>query len=414
MSNIYHVPLILEKQGLHTIIRNHLKLDHIMLEAPLFDSWREMAQIVDSFQQKITICIVGKYVGLQDSYLSVSKALLHSSILLKTKVEITWVESSDLEDATKLSEPEKFEAAWKLVKEANGILVPGGFGVRGTLGKVAAAKYAREKKVPFLGVCLGMQIMVIEYARHVLHSPNANSTEFEEGTADPVIVFMPEINQLELGGTMRLGSRPTSINARISDSHGKPQNSLASVIYGFNDSTEVTSQSLDSSTECLVNERHRHRYEVNPERVEALEAAGLLFTGRDDQGVRMEIAELPRDVHPYYLGAQFHPELKSRPGRPSPPFFGFVAVAAGRGDLLHLAGKLWQEKEAQLHTLKEQSFSPVAGKRKRTSSADVTPIAPSKLQTAPNSNSKTLEDFRLPDSSVLENVASPRKRKGSH
>jgi CTP synthase len=407
VSNIYHVPLILEKQGLHHIIRSHLKLEDIMVTVPFFDSWREMAHIVDSFQETVDIAMVGKYVGLSDAYLSVTKALLHSSILLRVKVVAHWIESSDLEDATKETDPKKYEDAWNIMRSVKGILVPGGFGVRGTLGKIAAAKFARENRIPYLGICLGMQIMVIEYARNVLDIPHATSTEFEETTTAPVVIFMPEINPLQLGGTMRLGARDTFITPVITNHLGATQASLASIAYGFHDPTNSSSGNSHSHRHS-VSERHRHRYEVNPEKIHDFEAKGLMFTGRDDQGVRMEIAELPQDVHPFYFGTQFHPELKSRPGRPSPPFFAFVAVSCGKVNLISAAGKLWQDKEHQLKSFQSPSSST---KRKRSiSEKETTPISHSlafNLQQSPTNKSKTTDDFRLPDTAVL----SPRNSK---
>eukprot|EP01040_Poterioochromonas_malhamensis_P005602 gene5602-6021_t len=377
VSNIYHVPLILEEQGLSRITRQHLQLQDIMVDAPDLRSWKEMAHIVDSFKEKVEIAIVGKYVGLQDSYLSLTKALKHSAILLEIDIVVLWIEAEHLEESVKVSDPQKYEAAWSSLKSARGILVPGGFGSRGCLGKVVAARYARENKIPYLGICLGMQIMVIEFARHVLNLEGANSTEFDESTSQPVVVFMPEINPLEMGGTMRLGARSTIVDS-VATFNGESSRSLSSIVYG----TE------EAEGKSGVLERHRHRYEVNPEKVVEFESKGLLFTGRDESGIRMEIAELPRDVHPFYFGTQFHPEFKSRPGRPSPPFFAFAAVAAGRTNAIEKAGKLWQAKESELVSLS----SPTAGsKRKRTNSGPFTP----------RSAGKTITEMRLPESSVV-------------
>lgn len=245
----------------------------------------------------------------------------------------------------------------------------GGFGARGVEGKIAAAKFAREEKKPYLGVCLGFQVMVIEYVRNVLHKVGAHSTEFDESTPHPAIIFMPEINQQVMGGTMRLGARPTSIVRHLPSQDSS--SSLASEIYGLNhapgDSVEVGA----------VMERHRHRYEVNPELVEDIEKGGLFFTGKDESGVRMEIAELPRSQHPYYVGTQYHPEFKSRPNRPSPPFCALVAVAAGRPEHLGLAGALWQEHEgytgvhgkSRSGSLQEASLGLLSPSRKRSASA---------------------------------------------
>lgn len=352
VSNIYHVPLILEKQGLHSIVKKHFQISQ-MFDAPKLESWKNMALTVDNFQSKIDIAIVGKYVGLQDSYLSLMKALKHSAIHLKLDINLCWVEASDLEDVTKVSDLEKYNKAWQVLKDCNGILVPGGFGIRGVAGKIEAARFARENKKPYLGVCLGMQIMVIEYARNVMGIENATSTEFEEGTPNPVVIFMPEINQLEMGGTMRLGARETSITLKHNE-----ESTLASIVYGLNKfETKHDSES--------ILERHRHRYEVNPDKVQDIENAGLLFSGRDDQKVRMEIAELSREKHPFYFGTQFHPEFKSRPNRPSPPFFAFAAASAGRYDILDQAGVMWRSFEEELEKEKEVILSsPLIKKRK--------------------------------------------------
>ena len=401
VSNIYHVPLILEKQGIHRIIKEKLGLE-MMADSPDLTEWSKIAHIVDSATEKVDIAIVGKYTGLQDAYLSVIKSLKHAGIHLETEVALHWVEASDLEEETKSSDPAKHAAAWEALRAVAGVVVPGGFGVRGVEGKVLAAKYCREHKKPFLGVCLGMQVMVIEYARSVLELKGANSTEFDEATAHPVVLFMPEINQKVMGGTMRLGARATIISPTLAD--GAP--TLAREVYGFpleeegseGASGEPASSSSLASMTLSVMERHRHRYEVNPDKVEALEAGGkgLIFSGRDDQGVRMEIAELPRSEHPFYFGTQFHPEFKSRPNRPSPPFYALVvaaraAVRGGNGSSskanakapgtpskvsvdakassLGAAGGLWRQYEAQLMMTAAQNAvllsSPLLGKRDR-------------------------------------------------
>jgi CTP synthase len=192
-------------------------------------------------------------------------------------------------------------------------VVPGGFGSRGVEGKILTAQFARENKVPYLGVCLGMQMQVVEYARHVLGRADAHSVEFRPDTPHPTVIFMPEIDKATMGGTMRLGARDTILSA---PANGQGP-SLASLLYGG---------------QAAVSERHRHRYEVNPEVVADLETAGLNLVGRDDTGCRMEIAELPRSVHPFYFGAQYHPEFKSRPLAPSPPFYGLLLAATGKLD----------------------------------------------------------------------------------
>lgn len=354
VKNIYHVPLVLEQQGIHRIVKKMLHLEH-MSDTPDLSAWRDMAAIADDATEKVNIGIVGKYISHPDSYLSLVVALKHSAILLRSDVVIHWIEATDLEDSTKVSHPEKFEEAWSLLRSMQGILIPGGFGIRGIQGKVNAAKYARESRVPCLGICLGLQVMVIEYARNVLQWENANSAEFDEGSPHPVVVFMPEINQQEMGGTMRLGVRGTTIVQHVpAKGTDSKELSLAGRVYGIDtlfarDEARITADKASNIvTAAVVLERHRHRYEVNPDRVSEIEQAGLFFTGRDDEGVRMEIAELPTSVHPFYFGVQFHPEVKSRPTRPSPPIFAFCAASAGRFEDIGKAGQLWQDHEESL------------------------------------------------------------------
>ncbi|KAF5931427.1 hypothetical protein HYC85_032300 [Camellia sinensis] len=252
----------------------------------------------------VRIAMVGKYVGFTDSYLSVVKALLHACIACSLKPLVDWIAASDLEDETAKLTPEAHATAWKTLKNAACVLVPGGFGDRGVKGMMLAAKYARENKVPYLGICLGMQISVIEYARSVLGWEKANSTEFDNETPNPVVIFMPEGSRTHMGSTMRLGCRKTL----------------------FQTPDCVTAKLYHNSE--YVDERHRHRYEVNPDMIDMLEEAGLKFVGKDESGKRMEILELPG--HPFYVGVQFHPEFKSRPGRPSAPFLGLILAATGQ------------------------------------------------------------------------------------
>ncbi|XP_022762559.1 CTP synthase 2-like isoform X3 [Durio zibethinus] len=256
----------------------------------------------------VRIAIVGKYTGLPDSYLSVLKALLHASVACRKKLVVDWVPASDLEDMTEIENLDAYKAAWKLLKSADGVLVPGGFGDRGVQGKILAAKYARENRIPFFGICLGMQVAVIEFARSVLGLTDANSTEFDPSTRNPCVIFMPEGSKTQMGGTMRLGSRRTYFEV---------MDCKSVKLYG---------------NRRYIDERHRHRYEVNPDIVGRLENAGLSFTGKDESGQRMEVIEVPD--HPYYIGVQFHPEFKSRPGKPSALFLGLVAAACGQLDAL--------------------------------------------------------------------------------
>ena len=294
VPNIYHVPLMLQEQGLCNI----LGLD--CESTGLLDEWRKMALHLDTLVEEITIAMVGKYTGLSDAYLSVIKSLQHAAMAVDRKLVIDWVEASHLEDDW--SNAEESASAWQMLKGADGILVPGGFGDRGIEGKIIAANYARINNVPYLGICLGLQVATIEFCRNVLGLTGANSTEFDENVEHAAVVFMPEISKTHLGGTMRLGSRPTVW--QVDDCKIR-------TLYGEGDS---------------VDERHRHRYEVNPDLIEQIEAAGLIFVGKDETGQRCEIFEL--EGHPYFVGVQYHPEFKSRPNRPSPPFLGLLQAAS--------------------------------------------------------------------------------------
>ena len=307
VSNIYKVPLLLHEQRVASLVLDCLHL-HLM---PPDDShlarWRGLAEDGDASQQSIRIGIVGKYTGLADSYLSVTKALDHAGMSCHVHVEVVWIDSGELEESRKASKADKYEAAWEKLLSLQGILIPGGFGDRGVEGKVAAIRLAREKGIPFLGICLGMQVAVMEFARHVCGIAEATSAEFDPEGADPVIVYMPEIDREHLGGTMRLGSRTTQL----------APHTLASQLY-----SHVPS----------ISERHRHRYEVNPDYTQRLSEAGLVFSGKDETGQRMECIELSpaSHPHPFFFGCQYHPEFQSRPFRPSPPFLGFVRASAGK------------------------------------------------------------------------------------
>lgn len=300
VSNLYQIPISLYEQSVLHKVSRHLGFE-VPDSMPLLDEWKAMADKVDRLEEEVNIAMVGKYTGLSDSYLSVIKALQHSALAVNRKLSIDWIESTDL-DPTENSG--KHDEAWDLLRAADGILVPGGFGVRGVEGKIAAANYARTNNVPYLGVCLGLQIATIEFCRNVLGLENANSTEFDENTPNPAVVFMPEISKTHMGGTMRLGTKPTPFlvdDCKIRRLYGGAEH---------------------------VDERHRHRYEVNPELIEDIEAAGLVYVGKDETGQRCEIMEL--EGHPYFVGTQYHPEFKSRPNRPSPPFLGLLKAAVGQ------------------------------------------------------------------------------------
>ncbi|HJM13162.1 MAG TPA: CTP synthase (glutamine hydrolyzing) [Candidatus Thalassarchaeaceae archaeon] len=304
ISNIYQVPIMLDSQGVADMLSERLGFK-LPSKRPLLEEWRKMADHVDSLEdaEEIHIAVAGKYTDLADSYLSVIKALQHSSFKVNRKLVIDWIESSNLDDEAAKNDSDAHGEAWKALEGADGILVPGGFGIRGIEGKIKAAEYARVNGVPYLGVCLGLQVATIEFCRNVLGMDGANSTEFDEGTPNPAIVFMPEISKTHMGGTMRLGTKPTPF--LVEDCKIR--------------------RLYDGAAH--VDERHRHRYEVNPDLIEQIEEAGLLYVGKDESGKRCEIMEL-KD-HPYYVGTQYHPEFKSRPYRPSPPFLGLLMAASG-------------------------------------------------------------------------------------
>ncbi|MBA2511482.1 MAG: CTP synthase [Rubrobacteraceae bacterium] len=282
--SLYAIPLSLHDEGLDDLV-----LEKLGMQAPPadLDEWRSLVSRTLQAERRVKVAIIGKYIKLQDAYLSVVEALGHAAGANGLKVELDWVDSETLEDRKSTEER---------LAGVDGVLVLPGFGHRGAEGKIEAARYARETNTPYLGLCLGMQIEVIEFARNAAGLEMANSTEFEQDTPHPVIDIMPDQVGVDLGGTMRLGRWPCKVLP----------GTLASRVYGSD----------------LVNERHRHRYEVNNAYREALEEAGMVFSGTSPDGRLVEIAEL-KD-HPFYIGSQFHPEFKSRPLRPHPLFFGFL------------------------------------------------------------------------------------------
>ena len=288
-ADIYMVPLMMLEEGLDTVVADRLSLD---ISGPLeLDEWRELVARLKGASGTVKIALVGKYVQLHDAYMSVYEALKHAGLAHGVEVEIDWVDA----DAADLADH---------VRAADGVLVPGGFGGRGVEGKIEAARIAREEGVPYLGICLGMQIAVIEYARNVCGMDGANSTEFDLETPFPVIDLLPEQRQIEeRGGTMRLGADPVSL----------VEGTIVRGLYGDVDS---------------IQERHRHRYEVNPVLRPKLEDAGLVPCGTSPDGRLVECIELPD--HPFFVASQYHPEFKSRPTRPQPLFKAFVGAAARR------------------------------------------------------------------------------------
>jgi CTP synthase len=290
VPNIYEVPLVLREEGVDELI-----LDHLGLRAPPpdLDGWRAMVRRAAAPTHRVRIALVGKYVRLEDAYLSVVEALRHAGTDHDCAVEVDWVDAEGLRDAADVR---------RRVADADGILIPGGFGGRGVEGKIEAIRIAREAGIPFLGMCLGMQLAVAEFARHVAVMEGANSTEFDPETPFAVIDLLPEQKEVaDLGGTMRLGADPIKLH----------EGTRAREAYG----------------EAVVYERHRHRYEVNNLLRRRLEAAGLVVSGTSPDERLVEVVELPPDAHPFFVASQYHPELKSRPERAAPLFREFVRAA---------------------------------------------------------------------------------------
>ncbi|TDT71811.1 CTP synthase [Hypnocyclicus thermotrophus] len=284
-STIYEVPLILEELGLADVVCKKLGLEN---NKPSLHEWSELVDRIKNPEKEFKVAIVGKYVELKDAYISINESILHAGYSLKGKAKIDYIQAEDIDVS--------------VLKNYDGILVPGGFGQRAVEGKIKSIQYARENKIPFLGICLGMQCTVIEYSRNVLNYKDANSTEFDEDTNYPVIDLLPEQKDIEdMGGTMRLGVYPCKLK----------EGSLAKKLY----------------QEELIYERHRHRYEFNNEFKEIIINAGLEISGTSPDGRLAEIVELKN--HPYFIASQFHPEFKSRPNRPHPLFVGFVKAMLG-------------------------------------------------------------------------------------
>lgn len=289
VNNIYEVPVNLHREGLDRLVLNKFGFPE---KEPDLTAWIEMLNRWEKVAGRVNIAIVGKYVQLPDSYLSIVEALNHAARSQNLELNISWIDAEKLED----------EEIRDALKEVDGILVPGGFGIRGIEGKIRAIRYAREEKIPFFGICLGLQCAVIEFARNVAGLEKANSSEFDEKTPYPVIDYLPEQKEIEqFGGTMRLGAYECRIF----------EDTIARKAYG----TDV------------VYERHRHRYEVNNFFVPIFEKYGLKVSGINPERNLVEMIELDQDSHPYFLACQFHPEFKSRPTRPHPLFVSFVRAS---------------------------------------------------------------------------------------
>jgi CTP synthase len=283
-KSIYEVPLMLEREGLAEQVISLLNLEQ---RSPVLEQWQTLVDRLYRPKQRVDVAIVGKYVRLGDAYLSVVEALRHASIATESELNLRWVNSEDIEAY----------GAERYLAGVAGIVVPGGFGIRGVDGKIAAIEYARERRIPFLGLCLGMQCSVIEWARHIAHLDQANSAEFDSETANPVINLLPEQQDVvDLGGTMRLGLYPCRLAA----------DSLAHNLY----------------QETVIYERHRHRYEFNNAYRNLFVDTGYVVSGTSPDGRLVEIIELPD--HPFFIATQFHPEFRSRPNVPHPLFKGFI------------------------------------------------------------------------------------------
>ena len=293
LPTLYAVPMALEKEGLPEIVLKRFGLPN---NTPDMTHWLEVVDALVNPQSTVNIALVGKYAALRDAYLSVVEALTHGGAPINAEVKIKWIDSDEMTD----------DNAAEMLSGVDGILVPGGFGSRGIEGKIAAARYAREQKIPYFGICLGMQIAIIEYARDVLGYADAHSAEFAPESQHTVIDLMPEQKDVDqLGGTMRLGQYPCVVNEK----------SKAYSVYGEN----------------LIHERHRHRFEVNNVYRDELASSGVLISGTSPDNRIVEMIELPD--HPWFVACQFHPEFKSRPNRPHPLFAGFIKASAENRDL---------------------------------------------------------------------------------
>lgn len=298
IESIYDVPVNFENEGMAQIILDHFRLNTKKKDLVL---WRKMVHNIKHPKHKVKIAVVGKYFDtgdfvLSDAYISVIEAVKSSAASLSTKAELTWINSKDFETGKKNV---------SILKSFDGVLIPGGFGESGVEGKLKAIRFAREHKIPYFGLCYGMQLLVVEYARNVLGLADAQTTEINPKTSNPVIDILPDqkkkLADKDYGGSMRLGTYPCVLG----------KGTVAQAAY----------------TKNTIDERHRHRYEVNNEYIAQLESAGLVFSGKSPDGKLMEIAELPKSKHPFFLGAQFHPEFLARPLSPHPLFTAFIKAS---------------------------------------------------------------------------------------
>ena len=288
LESVYSLPLVLDEQGLGDIVCEKLLLQK---KNPVWDSWNKIARSMINTKYAVKIALCGKYASLTDSYISINEALKHAGAKCNTQVDIDWIETEKFED-----NPSSINS----LNHYDGILVPGGFGSRGTEGKISSIRYARENDAPFLGICLGFQLATVEFARQVCGLKNANSTELDSSTLHPVVDLLPEQTAVLIkGGTMRLGASPVIIE----------RGTLAFELYQSE----------------KIYERHRHRYEINPKYIPVLKRQGIVYSAKTPDGTKMEILELPSRY--FFFATQFHPEFKSRPGKPSPTYYGFIKAA---------------------------------------------------------------------------------------
>ncbi|VUZ46161.1 unnamed protein product [Hymenolepis diminuta] len=378
VDNLYQVPLALESQKLSTLLLQHFDLEPKELGTdPPLAAWEAMVDHMLHASDTVRIAVAGKYTKLSDAYLSLLKACEHAATYCNCKLKVDLVDSEELEPAMEHSSPEQYHEAWLSISNAQAVIVAGGFGSRGCEGKIAVIRYCRERGIPFLGICLGFQLAVVEFARNILGWKDSNSTEFDPNTTHPVVIDMPEFNPGDMGGTMRLGSRRTKfvvsplvkdyldnskvakITNRLScvSVSGSEEDGSEDIAANVSTENESDKENFPDYLSCFntyrlmnadhIDARHRHRYEVNPKVINDFESNGFAFVGRDDdKGNRMEIGELIRPIacqrsksskdsvagleerrHPYFVGTQFHPEYTSRPMTPSPFFLGLVYSA---------------------------------------------------------------------------------------
>lgn len=293
LDTVYSVPKLLHDQGITDYVRERLGIKKISTD---LKEWNKFVSRIENAEDTVRIALVGKYTGLKDSYISHYKAFEHSGAHVGVNVDVVWIDAPEKGDTWE----KDIKRMSKDLSRCDGILVPGGFGARGTEGKIEAIRYARENDVPFLGICLGLQLAVIEFGRNVLGLENANSTEFDQDTKYPLVDILPEqLRITQMGATMRLGAQKAILK----------EGTLAFDLYG----------------EREIWERHRHRYEINPDWISKIEEKGWVFSARSEDEIKMEIGELP--VNSYHIGSQFHPEFLSHPETPAPLFRGLVKAA---------------------------------------------------------------------------------------